>query len=179
MTLDKELSLINYMKYMADRGQPLTKRVLKRFVVAIITRSGRQTRIYLEKGPNNKWVGKFIKRHQGLKFKRPDRTDTERLQVTQLQVEHYFEFLGNTLTSLDLRASPENIFNCDESGFDGHEIGKEKVLVIGKQHHYQLQMFSNVRHITLQLAVNASGRYIPPMLIFSKPLPRYKKRPPE
>ena len=159
------------MKYMADRDQPLTKGVLKRFVVAIIRRGGRPTRIDREKGPSNKWVGKFIKRYQGLKFRRPDRADTGRLQVTQEQVEHYFELLGNTLTSLDLRASPENIFNCDETGFDGHEIGKEKVLVIGKQHLYQLQMFSNVGHITLQLAVSATGRYIPPMLIFSKSLP--------
>ena len=94
------------------------------------------------------------------------------MQVTQEQVEHYFELLGNTLTSLDIPASPENIFNCDETGFDGHVIGKEKSLVIGKQHLYQLQMLSNVGHITLQLAVNASDRYIPPMLIFSKSLPR-------
>ena len=172
MTPDEEQSLINYMKYMADRGQPLTKSVLKRFVVVIIRRSGRPTRIELEKGPSNKWVGKFIKRHQGLKFRRPDRADTGRLQVTQEQVEHYFELQGNTLTSLDLRASPDNIFNFDETGFDGHEIGKEKVLVIGKEHPYQLQMFSNVGHIALQLAVNAFSRYIPSMLIFSKSFPR-------
>ena len=80
--------------------------------------------------------------------------------------------MGKTLTELGLENAPERVFNCDETGFDGHELGKEKVIVTGKQHPYQQQLFSSVGHITLQLAVNAAGQYIPPMLIFSISLPR-------
>ena len=40
MTTEEEQTLINNLKFMADRGQPLTKSVLKRFVVGIIRRSG-------------------------------------------------------------------------------------------------------------------------------------------
>ena len=172
MTAEKEQTLINYLKFMADKGQPLTKSVLKRFVVGIIRRSGRPTKIDLQKGPSNKWVRNFFKKHPGLKLRRPDRADTGRLQVTQEQVENYFKLLGDTLDSLELNDYPERVYNCDETGFNGHEMGKEKVLVMGKQHPYQQQIFSNVGHITLQFAVNAAGRFIPPMLIFSQSLPR-------
>ena len=172
LSASEEGSLINYMKYMADRGHPLTKSVLKQFVVAIIKRSGRPTRIDLNTGPSKKWIRKFLNRHKDIKLRRPDRADKGRLQVTQEQVEGYFNLLGNTLKKLGLENSPESIYNCDETGFDGHEIGKEKVLIVGKQHPYQEQLFSSVGHITLQLAVNASGQQVPPMLIFSKSMPR-------
>lgn len=79
--------------------------------------------------------------------------------------------LGNTLDSLELQGYPECPYNCDEIGFDGHKIGRDKVLLTGKQHPYQQQMFNNIGHITLQLAVNAASRVIPLMLLFSLPLP--------
>lgn len=168
----EEESLIKYMQYMADRGQPLTTSIMKRFVVAIVKKSGRASRIKLEKGPSKKWCRKFFKRHPELKRRRPDRADHGRLSVTLEQVEHYFDLLGSTLEKLDLCSKPDQIFNCDETGFDGRENGKERVVVVGKQHPYQQHLSTNIGHITMQLAISASGKFIPPMLIFSKSLPR-------
>ena len=46
------------------------------------------------------------------------------------------------------------------------------MLIVGKQHSYQEQLFSSKGHITLQLAVNAASQKVPPMLIFSISFPR-------
>ena len=73
-SLSEEQSLLNYMKYMAERGQTLTtKSVLKQFVMAIIKKSGRPTRINMQQGPSKKWIRKFLKRQTDLKWRRPDR----------------------------------------------------------------------------------------------------------
>lgn len=169
---DQEQTLVKYIEYMAGRGLPLTTSVLRRFVVAIIQKSGRKSKINLQRGPSKKWCRKFFKRHPEVKRRRPDRADSGRLNVSQEKVEEYFELLGSTIRSLGLENKPNQIFNCDETGFDGHEVSKEKVIVVGKQHPYQKQVFNNLGHITLQLAVSGSGKYLPPMLIFSRCLPR-------
>ena len=110
---------------MADRGHPLTKIVLKQFVVAIIKKNGRSSRIDLNTGPSKKWIRKSLNRHKDLKSRRRGRADKGRLQVTQEQVGGYFDFLGKTLKDFGLENSPESIYNCDETGFDGHGIVKE------------------------------------------------------
>ena len=48
LTDSEEQSLLSYMKYMAGRGQPLTKSVLKQFVIAIIKKNGRPTSISMQ-----------------------------------------------------------------------------------------------------------------------------------
>ena len=78
LTASEERSFISYMKYMADRGHPLTKRVLKQFVVAIIKKIGRPSRIDLNTG-----IRKSLNRHKDLKLRCRDRADKGRLHVTQ------------------------------------------------------------------------------------------------
>lgn len=169
---EEEAALVRYIKYMAERGTPLTKSLLQKFVSAIIRRSGRPSRINLVKGPSQKWCRKFFARHTELKRRRPDKTDSGRLRVTREEVEDYFMVLGDLLKGSEVILPPSQIFNCDETGFDGKESSKEKVITVGSQHPYQHQTCTGIGHITLQLAVSAGGHYLPPMLIFSKNLPR-------
>ncbi|XP_053392256.1 uncharacterized protein LOC128554944 [Mercenaria mercenaria] len=155
---------------MADRGTPLTTSVLRKFVVAIIQRNGKPTRINLEKGPSMKWIRIFFARNPELKKRKPDRADNGRLKVTREEVDEYFQLLEKTIN--ELKVTPDQIFNVDETGFDGHEQSREKVIVVGKQHPYQQQMTTGIGHITLNLAISGAGRYLPPMVIFSKNVPR-------
>lgn len=133
LTREEKEVLINYMKYMADRGQPLTTSVFQRFVTAVIKRGGRNTRINLAKGPSKKWCRKFFRSHPELKFRKPDKADGSRLNVTLRQVQEYFQLLSHTITRLDLHNHPGCIFNCDETGFNGHGLLLEKVVIVGKQ----------------------------------------------
>jgi len=51
----EEQTLINYIKYMADRGRPLTNLMLKKFVTAILRRKRGETQIDKSNGPSDKW----------------------------------------------------------------------------------------------------------------------------
>ena len=61
LTDSEEQSLLNYMKYMAERGQPLTKSVLKQFVIAIFKKNGRPTSISMQQGHSKKAYVNFLK----------------------------------------------------------------------------------------------------------------------
>ncbi|KAH3824521.1 hypothetical protein DPMN_126358 [Dreissena polymorpha] len=82
--------LINYMKYMASHGLPITLSLMKIFARAIVKRSGRPTRINLVHGPSKKWCCKFFARKPQLKKRRPDRADSGRMILSAEAVADYF-----------------------------------------------------------------------------------------
>ncbi|VDI33661.1 Hypothetical predicted protein [Mytilus galloprovincialis] len=86
LTDEEETSLINYVKYMAERGFPLTRRMLKAFVISIIEKSGRTTLFNMEKGPSNKWVNKLLNRHPELSEKLQEQQDKARRRMSNVTV---------------------------------------------------------------------------------------------
>ncbi|VDI63457.1 Hypothetical predicted protein [Mytilus galloprovincialis] len=86
LTDEEETSLINYVKYMAERGFPLTRRMLKAFVISIIQKSGRTTLFNMDKGPSNKWVNKLLNRHPELSEKLQEQQDKARRRMSNVTV---------------------------------------------------------------------------------------------
>ncbi|CAC5402596.1 unnamed protein product [Mytilus coruscus] len=122
LTDEEETSLINYVKYMAERGFPLTRRMLKAFVLSIVEKSGRKTLFNMDKGPSNNWILKLLNRHRDLSERLPEQQDKARRRMSNATVvDQYFKLLSDTVDSLDLTKKPNQIFNCDESGFNGKE----------------------------------------------------------
>ncbi|XP_076089965.1 uncharacterized protein LOC143061997 [Mytilus galloprovincialis] len=113
----EEQSLINYIKYMADIGRPLTIMVLKKFATAILRRKDHDTQIDKNKGPSDKWCQRFRKRHPEIKLRKPDKASNPRMEVTREDIEEYYDLLESTIDSLGLKDKPECIFNCDETGY--------------------------------------------------------------
>ncbi|XP_076092433.1 uncharacterized protein LOC143063887 isoform X2 [Mytilus galloprovincialis] len=171
LTDEEETSLINYVKYMAERGFPLTRRMLKAFVISIIEKSGRSTLFNMEKGPSNKWVNKLLNRHLELSEKLPEQQDKARRRMSNVTVvDQYFKLLVDTVDSLGLTNKPNQIFNCDESGFSGKEKSKEKVLTLKGSHSYQQKVLVH-GHITVHMCIAADGHVLPSFLIFDGCLP--------
>ena len=172
LTKEEENSLINYVEYMAVRGHPMSRQHLKKFVIEIVKRSGRETLFNLENGPSDKWVSNFMKRHSNLTLRKSHPLEKCRAEITQQQLDQYYELLESTLKRLDLANDPPRIFNCDESGFSGR-LNTSKKVIVPKfvRHAYQTHVAIS-GHITLLLAISAAGQTTPPMLIFSGALPR-------
>ena len=107
----EETAIINYIQYMGERGFPLTRKVVKKLVVDVVKESGRAPRINLEKGPSNKWMKRFLKRHPQVSLRTPHPLEKDRSAVNQGQIDQYYELLDQTLVKLGIKDDPTRIFN--------------------------------------------------------------------
>ena len=157
---------------MAERGFPLTRKVLASIVKNILKKSKRETLIDTDKGPSKKWVRKFLTRHPDITSRIPDNLERARAEVTQTQIDSYFVLLNDTVKRLGIENMPSRIFNCDETGFSGKKRLRGKVLVKrGYKFAYQ-QTVKFTGHTTVHVAASADGRVLPPLIIYQSCLPR-------
>ena len=173
LTDEEEASIINYLQYMAGRGFPLNRKNLQVLMFEVLKRRPRPTAINLEKGPSDRFVTNFLKRHGDvLTLRQSHSLESCRAEVHQGQVDHFYGLLDNMMRSLGLKFSPDSIYNMDESGFSGRLVSSKRVIMPkGARHAYQSQV-SLSGHTTVVQAISASGRTVPPMVIFSGCMPR-------
>ena len=103
----------NNLIYMAERGFPLTRTMVKAFAWAIAKRSGRGDRFHAEYGPVDHWWALFKKHHPQLALRQTD--SLEHYHAEYLNPIIVNEYLKKTLTENDLLRSPRQIYNCDET----------------------------------------------------------------
>jgi hypothetical protein len=167
LTTENEESLSNYASYMASRGVPLSRPVMKQLARDIAKQQGGGDVM-----PSDKWLRSYIHRHPELTLRTAHPLQQDRVSVNQETIDHYFSLLENTVNSLNLQDDSTRIYNCDESGFSGKLNPSKKVIVPkGTRHAYQ-SIVSLSGHITMLNAISASGQTLPPMLIYSQCLPR-------
>ncbi|WAR23793.1 hypothetical protein MAR_037462 [Mya arenaria] len=105
------------------------------------------TRINSLKGPSNKWMRCFMKRHPEL---------SERMSTPEV-MDTFFFFRGEIIAKYALQTKPEQIFNCDDTGWTGRD--KSAVRVIGEREgHVFRKKMSGSGHITAQVCMSASGK---------------------
>lgn len=173
----EETAIVAYIQYMADRGFPLTKQMIRRLTAEVIKMHGRDTLVNVEKGPGSRWMQAFFSRHPELSTRRPHLLDKGRAAITQTQLDQYFDLLEETLVRLELTDDPTRVFNCDETGFSGSFNNKGQSVVVrkGQRQAFKVQV-SLTGHVTVNYAISGSGQLLPPFLIYSKNLPRASYR---
>ena len=72
LTSIEEDSLVSYLIYMANRGFPLTRTMVKAFAWSITKRCETCDRFNTEYGPGEKWWTLFKQRHPQLALRRSD-----------------------------------------------------------------------------------------------------------
>jgi hypothetical protein len=79
--------------------------------------------------PTRDWYYSFVRRWKNkLKIMNSIKLEKVRADVTSSTVDGWFAKLHSVLSKLDLFNKPQQLFNCDESGFRD-DPGKKKVLV--------------------------------------------------
>jgi len=73
LTAEEETALLEYIRYSASRGFPMTKQICKAYAWSIGRASGRN--FNTEKGPSEKWWRGFKKRNPRLSLRTADRLD--------------------------------------------------------------------------------------------------------
>jgi hypothetical protein len=173
LTDEEDSALVNYMTYMAKRGFPITRAMLRCYVIAIIKTAGREqsTSMNMDKGPSDKWVRHFLGRHPELAERVPEPQEKSRARMSnQTVMDQYFQLLAKTVHDLGLADKPAQIFNCDESGFSGREKNRTKVMSLKGSHSYQQKTLIN-SHITAHMCLAGDGRVLPTFCIFEGGLP--------
>ena len=64
--------------------------------------------------------------------------------------KHFYELLGNKIKELRLENKPQNIFNCDETGFLCHRGCKKFLLEETNVHALSLVLFKNEKGLLLK-----------------------------
>ncbi len=171
LTFIQEKSLVNYLLYMAERGFPLTRTMVKAFALAIAKRSGCAYRFNEELGPSDHWWQLFKKRHPIIRLRKADSLERSRAEHLQEDVTmEYFIKLESLLENGGLKNKPRQLINCDET-FLPLDCSREKVVAAKGSKVVYNQNVGTSEHITLLCCVSAAGFPMPPMIIYAKSFP--------
>ena len=80
LTFVQEKSLVNYLLYMAERGFPLTRTMVKAFALAIAKRSGCAYRFNEALGPSDHWWQLFKRCHPVITLRKADSLERSRAE---------------------------------------------------------------------------------------------------
>ena len=120
--------------------------------------------------PSDGWLAKFLKRHN-LSLRVASRIDGGRVMMGRESViRGFFNLLNGEMEKNEF--SSDQIFNVDETGFgEGHYCSRVKsVCERGVKHPY-IRFAQTREHITALVCASASGKVIPPMIIFKNTFP--------
>ena len=164
LTFVQEKSLVHYLLYMAERGFPLTRTMVKAFAWAIAKRSGSASRFNDVLGPSDHWWQLFKKRHPILTLRRADSLERSRAEHLQEDVaKEYFLKLGTMLESGGLKNKLRQLYNCDET-FLPLDHSREKVVAAKGSKVVYSQSMGTSEHISLLCCVSAAYLLTPPTL---------------
>lgn len=78
----EEEFLANYLVYSMKQGFPMTRAMVRKFIINIIKEDPRRSTLFnLEKGPSDEWFRKFVGRHTELYEKGPQVQDRFRNMI--------------------------------------------------------------------------------------------------
>ena len=159
LTLEEENALVSYLVYMANRGFPLTRTMVKAFAWAIAKCSENDGRFNQEYGPGEHWWANFRKRHPKLTLRKTDKLERSRAEALNPKVvEEYFKLLETTLDENGLKNCPRQIYNCDET-FLPLDYSREKAVTLRGTKNVYCQAQGTTDHITLLCCRVTSSAY--------------------
>ena len=170
LTKEEEDALVSYLIYMAERGFPLTMKMVLAFAWAIALRTGSADR-FSPNGPSKHWWKNFKDRHPKLSLRKTDSLERSRAEALSPEVvNEYFNMLEKTITDNGLLNSPRQIYNCDETFLPLNEC-KEKAVTLKNAKTVYSQAMGSTEHITMLCTGSASGAALPPMIIYPRSYP--------
>lgn len=116
--------------------------------------------------PGPDWFINFCKRHQLIKKVQP--VEYVRGKKTDpFVIANYFDLLENTLKELNLFDKPQFIWNLDETSLC---LDPSRIKVLGKINKYcaRTTYGSGKENITVLAGVSASGKKLPPLIVFKR-----------
>ncbi|KAG5262976.1 hypothetical protein AALO_G00281080 [Alosa alosa] len=171
LTPAEEDALVDYIRWMSEHGFSITHAVAKTLALEMVEATGRPALVNLEGGFSKMWWFRFRRRHWDRTSRTPDTLDRNRphgATEEAVAVDGLFSLIEPLYAKHGLGDKPHLIFNCDETVF-GQTHSREMVFC---QKHVDSQQNTLKDPITVHCCVSASGESIPPLIIFTKSLPK-------
>jgi hypothetical protein len=168
MDVDFERELVEYCTQMQNRLFGLTIKDLRTMAYQLAEINDIQNNFNADKKMAGKdWVVGFLRRNTQLSLRTPEPTSIGRaVGFNPVQVGHFYDLLQETYQNQQFH--PSHIWNVDEIGlFTVHRPSK----VIAKKGQRQIGKITSgerSRTITAVCAFNATGTYVPPMLVYPR-----------
>lgn len=165
---DMEKTLAQRVKYLESRGFGVTPKQLGIAAYSYATKCGIETPSSWSenKTAGNDWYLAFCKRNN-LSLRKPEALSKARAAgVNKEAVTAYFEVLGKILDEFNLCNQPTYIYNMDESGLPLNNRPPKVIAEKGKREVVSLTSVERGENVTIVACCNASGNFIPPLVIF-------------
>ena len=163
-----ETELADYCKEMQNRLFGLTISDLRKMAYQLAEKNNVEHNFDAErKMAGRDWVFGFFRRHPERSLRTPEPTSIGRaVGFNRVQVGHFYDILQETYEKQYI--DPSHIWNVDETGLTAvHRPGK----VIARRGQRQVGKITSGekgKTVTAICAMNATGSYIPPTLIFPR-----------
>lgn len=163
---DEEL-LVEFSLYMSKHGFPLTKQQLVSFASSIYKRQHR--RVAFSKLGQTWWLNFRKRQEKNITVQPADNVVRGRtVCVRKEAVDQFFHLLSAVMDAHELSGKPQQIFNCNETGF---QLGRKRVILPKSASHGFKPTLGLRDHISVLACFNAAGEDIPPFIIYSKAYP--------
>nr|XP_022899813.1 uncharacterized protein LOC111413165 [Onthophagus taurus] len=165
---EQEADLESIIIRMSRVGLPLTPRTVRRSVFRFCQEANIGHKFNNEKElAGFTWYKSFLKRHPNIAKRKPQMMNITRAQkLNPTIVQDHFSKLDTVLRELNLKHSPQFIYNLDEKGCRLTLHHAHKVLAEKGERRIHLLANEHAENVTLVACVNALGQAVPPMIIF-------------
>ncbi|KAL6098939.1 uncharacterized protein ACO6RY_17964 [Pungitius sinensis] len=163
---DEDL-LVEFSLYMSKHGFPLTKQQLVSFASSIYKRQHR--RVAYSKLGQTWWLNFRKRQANNITIHPADNAVRGRTTCVRKEaVDQFVHLLSNVMDSRGLRDKPQQIFNCNETGF---QLGRKRVILPKSATLGYKPTQGSKDHISVLACFSAAGEEIPPFIIYSKAFP--------
>ena len=168
LTSEEEKELATFLVDCAAVGFGRTRREVMEIVeqVTLEKEAAEKRKILRAERISDGWWRRFQKRQKELSLRRGDNTSFLRMDaINGDTVKQYFHLLEDVLTEHNLKDSPAQIYNMDESGMP---LDPKALNVVTKRGAKKVRSRSTGRkgQVTIVACGSAVGQIIPPMVIF-------------
>lgn len=163
---DDEAELVEFLLKFARAGFPLCKKKVRILAWEYADINGIKGFSQLSKRGGKDWLKGFLKRHQRLRVKKAKNLSVNRAMCANpAKMGSFFDQYEKVLREMGID-SPDNIWNCDESGVQ--DIPKDGTYVIGATGEKTFTQVSKEQGETTTVLTyaNAAGKVMPPLVIF-------------
>jgi hypothetical protein len=169
LSTEVEEELVLYCLVMEHKYYGFCAKDVKRVAYSLAVRNGARHPFSKEKETaGRKWLKLFLRRHPNLSSRKPKRVSAARIHgFIQENIDQFFPILEPEMVNIKL--SPNRIFNVDETGITIVQQKSSKVL--GLKEKKQVASLSSAEGgalVTVVTCTSASGLFVPPLLVFPR-----------
>lgn len=167
LPVELEQRIYKYIITMQELGFGLTVIQIRKLAYQLAESTGKKHPFNSTEEVAGEWWWKDFKNRYGLTLRVPENIAAYRSSMANRSViNDFYKTLNDLLTKLQIKDCSDRIWNCDETGLSYVVKSSKVVTAIGKKYVYKRTYADRGENHTMLACVNASGHWIPPMIIF-------------